>query len=394
MLVNLLAAYRNAIDPDRFVAISFRRADYIGSELDRDALASIRDHLAASGLIDHASGFLKVSFYEEKPLGRLSRLRSGPRLREIFEHHELQRDCLTIPTAQLIRLKAPHIDTPSKIPSSIEASRQLLLAVNHRLASAEIRLEPSALLEWRLVCPADDGEDEDERNRKRRYAGDLTATSLYRSFKGDWFSGGRLYGGWWMSLPKNLRHRITLNGAKVVELDYRALHPTLLYRRVGLRPLSDPYSIQGFDGPEMRNLGKRTFNRLLNRIEADPDKRLKMRAAKGDKSVLGNASFRQYLDCFVNQLSDIQPWFGTGEGVRLQREDSELALDVLAMLEEQAISVLPIHDSFIVADCHASALEMAMKEAFTIRYGVIPAIDSKASNKRTSALPLSHNWVG
>ncbi|MBA2920564.1 hypothetical protein GON01_02525 [Sphingomonas sp. MAH-20] len=239
----------------------------------------------------------------------------------------------------------------------------------------------------------DEGEDAEARERKRRYAGDLTATSIYRAFKGDWHSGGRFYGGWWMSFPRALRPYITINGEPVVELDYKTLHPELLYQRLGRPLLFDPYLVPPYLGTEMRDLGKRTFNRLLNRASPDPAKRLKMRAAKGDLAVLGKKdTFSGYLASFIARLPDVEPWFGTGEGIRLQREDSELALSVMEEMEGLGVPILPIHDSFIVAHKHEEQLRLAMLDAFFTRYGDVPLIEPKGPpDQPVSGAPRVHN---
>jgi hypothetical protein len=63
-------------------------------------------------------------------------------------------------------------------------------------------------------------------------------------------------------------------------------------------------------------------------------------------------------------------WFVTGVGDTLQREDSDLALDVLATLLNEGILALPIHDSFIVQRHHEARLVTVMQERFERRYKV------------------------
>ncbi|MEG3124875.1 hypothetical protein [Sphingomonas sp. GB1N7] len=181
-----------------------------------------------------------------------------------------------------------------------------------------------------------------------------------------------------MSLPRVLRPFLTINGESIVELDYKALHPLLLYRRAGAIMPSDPYLVEPWKSQAMRNLGKRTFNRLLNRRETDSTKRLMLRAAAGDKEILGRVGFKQYLSALTRNLVGIEKWFGTGEGIRLQYEDSILALHVIKSMEEQDIVVLPIHDSFIVELQYERLLRLAMEKAFKDLYDIFPAIDRKA----------------
>ena len=54
--------------------------------------------------------------------------------------------------------------------------------------------------------------------------------------------GGRFCHGAWQALPKEYRPYITINHQAVVELDYKHLHPSLMYGRVGIKELPS-----GFD---------------------------------------------------------------------------------------------------------------------------------------------------
>lgn len=397
LLANIVAAHFNSVDPERFVAVSFRRADYDRTELCRDALAACRDHLQQEGLIEGTAGFRKVDIHEQTfgPLGRLTRLRASPLLRELIEGTSLSRRSLTIPASQLIRIKKPVADLPPE-PDEIAASRKVIQAVNRRLAAVDISVRPEVMTALKAKLVEDEGEDMEGRERKRRYAGDLTATSIYRAFKGDWRSGGRFYGGWWMSFPRSLRPHITINEEPVVELDYGSLHPLLLFRRAGLDLYFDPYEVPPWRGRPMRELGKRTFNRLLNRSVSEQAKRLGLRAANGDRSVLPKGiKFASYRDSLIWQLRDIEQWFGTGEGIRLQYRDSELALAVMAEMEAKAVPILPIHDSFIVPAPHEEELRLAMLDAFFSRYGDVPLIDKKGPPEPPLPDPAPfHNWVG
>ena len=86
---------------------------------------------------------------------------------------------------------------------------------------------------------------------------DLQRLFTYRIFNnGSFCVGGRFYGPWWVTLPKftnpdgtkfNMRQFIRINGNPVIELDYSAQHPTLLYARKGLSLPHDPYDIEGYE---------------------------------------------------------------------------------------------------------------------------------------------------
>jgi hypothetical protein len=378
LLTNLAAASLNVVDPDRFAAVSFNRNDYVGRDLSDTAMRQCRDYLEAEGLIEGTAGFQRWDAEGDGRFGRRTRIRATAKLRAVFDQFGIGRRAFTIPVSQLIRIKAAGEGVSTVPPEDVEASRSILERLNQRLASVRLELcaDLGTVLTSRYI--EDEGEDTDARDRKRRYAGDLTAVSLYRAFKRDWNSGGRIYGGWWMSLPKAIRPHITINGAKVVELDYSALHPRLLFHREGLPLEFDPYLALGFRGQELRDLGKRTLNRLLNRDKPSSSQRLSLRAAAGDPDLLPERiTFASYRAALCHQLTDIQHWFGIGEGVRLQRMDSELAIGVLVNLEAESIPVLPIHDSFLVPVQHEHFLRTTMEDVFFNQHGFLPKISVK-----------------
>ena len=71
-------------------------------------------------------------------------------------------------------------------------------------------------------------------------------------------TSGMVGGCWrlvWMDLPKAVRRQaITIGGEPVVELDYRAMMPRLLYAQMGnpTRPERDPYAIPGIQPKHRR----------------------------------------------------------------------------------------------------------------------------------------------
>jgi hypothetical protein len=372
LLANLAAAAFNHVDPARFVSIAFNITPYVGLPLSLHTLRRLRDVMAAEGLIEGQSGYRRRTAAEGVIQARRSRLRATPALLEIFVAVGLHRRHLgwnhQVP---LIRMRMPDPDVGAE-PSEVLASRGLLAELNAQIAATSLDLPTDAwrrIAERYLATPLESAEED------RPLAGDTSATSLYRAFKGRWDHGGRLYGGWWINVPRIERARLRLAGEAVVELDYAQLHPTLLYARVGRRLDFDPYLPPGMTGASVRALGKRTFNRLLNRTPPNGQRDVRLRATPEDQSQLPRGlSFERYLTAFMARLEPIAGWFGTGEGVRLQREDSDLALAVLARLQALGVLGLPVHDSFIVAASHEAALRHAMTAGFKARYGFEPVI--------------------
>jgi hypothetical protein len=220
LLANLVAGALNVFDAHRYVGVSFNRNDYVRTGINRDVLAACRDHLDAEGLLTYAPGFHRWDHDRVGTFGRRSRVRATDKLRGLIDELGIGRRSLTIPASHLIRIKLGADDLPPP-PDHVEDSRALLAKINLRLSAADIQVDELLKAAASARNLEDEGEDQDARQRKRRYAGDLTATSLYRAFKHDWSQGGRIYGGWWMSVKRDLRPFIRINGSQLSSLIIR-----------------------------------------------------------------------------------------------------------------------------------------------------------------------------
>ena len=217
-------------------------------------------------------------------------------------------------------------------------------------------LEGTDIATTRRANPLTDFDDE--------YSGQ--STDLYRIFNnGSFEEGGRFYGGWWQHAKKHLRLDITLNGQPTVEADFKGLHPAILFARAGLAIPPDPYAlVPGIaDNEILRKHAKKTFLALLNarnRGTKEP------RNFDSDTHGMTARDFRQVVKNAFPMLPGI---FGTGIGLRLQREDSDLAERVMLHFAGKGVPVLPIHDSFIVPVQHKDELVRTMIETFAETYG-------------------------
>lgn len=66
--------------------------------------------------------------------------------------------------------------------------------------------------------------------------------------------------------------------------------------------------------------------------------------------------------------------FGTGAGLRLQRRDSDLALDIITNMRKRGITALPVHDSFIAPKSNEIALRAEMKATYKEAFSFYPII--------------------
>ena len=190
---------------------------------------------------------------------------------------------------------------------------------------------------------------------------------VVRIFNDDFSSGGRFYAlgqGNWQGMSATDRARIRIDNQPVIEIDFKALHPTLLYAEAGMPPPPDPYALPDWPRP----LVKKALLVLLNAAtDLSARRALASDDAMAEVALPSTQEAFRAADALISELrqlhAPIAHAFGTDAGIRLMRQDSDLAANVLARLAAQGIIALPVHDSFLVAVCHADALEAAMLDA-------------------------------
>lgn len=364
LLANLALAALNRVNPRRYIALPLRPEEYANTGLSYTSIELAYRLLQEMRLATGQIGVGRRDFAGEQ-FGMRSRLRATSALRELLRHHGVQARHIRNPPKDVIYL-AGNLRRAGPEPAAIAESRQAVERVNELLASAELHLPEDA---WQRIAEklAPETSLTDQQRMYRQYVGDVSAKRLYRSFSENWEQGGRLYGGWWMGVPKEERRLIEIDGEATVELDYGQLHPTILFAKIN-RPLDfDPYEV----GPISRELGKETFMRLLNRTPRRGGRYIRK---KGDAALPPGITAAECTALYKRHMAPVQHFFGLGMGLRLQREDSDLALAVLAKLTAPQVLALPIHDSFIVKQRHEPLLRAAMIECFTEMYRFRPVV--------------------
>lgn len=186
---------------------------------------------------------------------------------------------------------------------------------------------------------------------------------------------GRLYGGFWLSLPKTERHRLRVNGEEVADLDFVALHPTLAYLEAGLAlPNSDPYEIEGMP----RAAAKIALSALLSR-------RGPMRRLPSDlRALVGKEWTAERITvAAAERHPGIAHLFGTGIGLRLMKTESDILVAALLDLFQQGVPALPMHDGIMVPASGEEAASRAMRRASMSVVGVALPVSKKEISKPT-----------
>jgi hypothetical protein len=195
--------------------------------------------------------------------------------------------------------------------------------------------------------------------------------NLYRQFHyGDFQTGGRFYGGWWQYIKKYARRLITLDGVPTVEVDYSGFNAAMLLSKAGQTIPDDPYSLVAgvSQSKELRGHIKTTLAALLNSKSGNTEE---PRNFDEDKHGMTADAFRQAVhDAFPM----LQGLLGQKTGMKLQRDESDLAELVMLHFIDQRLPILPIHDAFMVQEHLQDELVQVMKEVFKSKHGQMPHV--------------------
>ena len=197
----------------------------------------------------------------------------------------------------------------------------------------------------------------------------------------DFTYGGRFYHGWWQAIPKIYRPYITINHQLTVELDYKHLHPAMLYDMEGMEELPlwwDAYTLdlEGFS-EDHRNELKLVFQYMINNGSIEGV--LNTIKSKTNLSLF-SLNAKELLDLMINKHKPIEEYFFKEEtGKQLQRVDCDIAeYCMLEMLNRHGSLILPVHDSFLVQQDMVQHLKGIMTEAYSKFVSPKVRIDEKS----------------
>ncbi|MGD9671561.1 MAG: hypothetical protein AB7U75_21365 [Hyphomicrobiaceae bacterium] len=198
--------------------------------------------------------------------------------------------------------------------------------------------------------------------------------TLVRIFSETFQRGGRLYRGFWQSLPGEVRALLLLDGEEVAEPDYRQIHAQLLYALLDRSLVGDAYTLEGID----RRVGKICFQILLNSQSRDGAiaALVKEVYALDDQALasgFGKAEAAVVINAMKKRHARVRSAFHKGIGLTLQFIDSELMLAVIERCRAVGIVGLPVHDSLIVKRCHLAKVEEIMEEELQRMIGKLRA---------------------
>jgi hypothetical protein len=236
---------------------------------------------------------------------------------------------------------------------------------------------------------------------------DVYARRLYRRFtQGRFDSGGRLFGGFWQSLPnksKRFPYSVRLRGLRidgepVTGLDYSQLNPILCHSVADAEPpLGDAYTIPGLE--QYRDGVKRVFNAMLFH---HPVIKFPKRTPKEIEE--GTTFFPKGIKCggVVAMILHYHPNLksvlsGGNIGHHLQLLESQIMMRVLRRCHQSNIVALPVFDAVVVkASAEAPVREIMLQEFKAVsglnitvkRELPVPGADSEQANSRRHIVEL------
>ncbi len=175
-----------------------------------------------------------------------------------------------------------------------------------------------------------------------------------RVFNEGFESGGRFYCSA-QNLKKEERKTIRIDGAPTIELDFKSLHPRLLYNLNGLEAPTDCYASPARD----RNLTKRISLLSLN----CESKQQACKALMSEERISAKEA-TEYLNAYAMEHEPIANLFYQSAWQRLQFIDSQIVDTVLSEAHIKNIPVLPVHDSFITTTAHCLWIKEATEKAY------------------------------
>lgn len=384
LLLNLFVARFS--DPERCVAVSMSPATY-RRPLSYRAMRRILDGLTTLRMIERSRGYRRRA--NGRP-GRLTRIKATQALIEMGSLCGVRPKSVATVLTTPIQLRDAAGGMIS-LPTDVESKRQLdqmlsnLARINDQLSRAFVGLHVSdreiAIINSRL------------RQRREGWL-NLHEKKLRRIFNdGSLQRGGRFYGGFWQSIPREYRGRIHLGlheGERprwTVEVDYSAVQPSILYARVGAKLPEQPYAIDEASSifEDARDYVKKAFMCMLNatdRRSAELALAREVRDAHFWRWLETNRgeprpkmSLREMLPrgwmtptrvlTRLEQLhAPVSAYLYSGVGTELQFTDSQVAETLMLRMLDEGEVVLPIHDSFLVRKGSESRLRQLMHQVF------------------------------
>jgi len=273
-------------------------------------------------------------------------VRAGPKLIKLIKEHNVTLEDLDEGEGpEIIILRRPkrgHWDEGERIDyqdtETTRRFREVLQSINAWLAKADITFDANAY----------------------NHPVDVHARQLRRQFTlGSFDRGGRLFGGFWENLPKDVRLRgIRIDDERVIGLDYSHLNPLLAYHVAEADPpAGDAYTLPGLE--KYRDGVKKVFNAMLFKHPV-------VKFPKGARALFPRrVKCEDVTEAILNRHPMLRGVLSSPEtGHRLQFLESEIMMRVLRQCQKRNIVALPVFDCVVVKASAEDAVTKIMRREF------------------------------
>ena len=206
----------------------------------------------------------------------------------------------------------------------------------------------------------------------------LPVQQFKRVFSDSLDLGGRFYtiDGGIQTMPSAMRRGITVNGLATIELDYKAMHPSIileLKNRESIVDFKDPYGFivdeidrKGVPFSIVRDYYKLALIIAIN-CKSFKSAEAALRKAYNETPrfhVIGEHYAGNVLRAAYEHNTQLQEYFFADMGVFLQNVDSQIMNALLIETTKRNIPVYPIHDSVMVSEKDSYQVTVLMKQAY------------------------------
>ena len=223
--------------------------------------------------------------------------------------------------------------------------------------------------------------------------------------RGSWEKNGRFYGGWWQQVSKDLRKQIFINDQPTAEVDFKAMHVSILSLENGVTLTADPYTPPLGLVPDTDEALQRAIVKQLVLTAINARDRKSAFSAFRDGWPAGhfgkgmtNGELTELLNVFIETHPHLADSLCSDQGIRLMYIDSCIAARVISIFTNRNIPVLCVHDSFIVPYQHVGWLKQVLADLSTALVGhPLPVVPTNSGLDEMEYWPphvrLDHiNW--
>lgn len=204
---------------------------------------------------------------------------------------------------------------------------------------------------------------------------ELYRKALYRSFlQSRWDRGGRLWGGWWQTIPGDWRSRITIDGEETTELDFSGFSVRLMYHQMGIPYEGDPYILSQLGNGASPKFYREVIKEIVQALINSDQTTKRPESITISKKLPKGMTRRKVREWIEQKHPTIAHRFHQGYGISIMFVESMIASKIIEAGLQMEIVVLPVHDSFIVQRKHKVWLRKSMIKAYFEMVGMLPLI--------------------